>query len=442
MKLPAKALGGLMGWILWAGLVLVMVSSVCVARVASGDEAVSFRIIAVKERGEAEDLVQRIKRGEPFWKLAMERSIHPNAFQGGYVEEAHVQDLQEELRLALSRLPPGGVSEIIPLREVFAILEKDPPVSSNGAWSVAEEQYAKALRLGVQGDLASAGDRAQAVLSLYPTHQAARFISRIIAGVNDGSLERPVALQVFEALHLIQEGSSGKALEVLEKASRSAPGVADIQIALGEAYMLQGRIQKAVSAYERALSSPVWGTLGHLYLGAAYLQQGEFATAQSHYEKVVASDMSQALAHLGLGLVHLGMGRVKEAFKEFQVSIAIDPRLDPAWNQLGLVFLSQGRTSDAIWCLEKALSIRPDHPPYLNHLGFAYNQRGMFSKAVSVLEHALTLAPDDPMTHNNLAIAYYDSGEMQRAIFHADRARSLGYQVNRDFLAKLARYRR
>ncbi len=442
MKIAAKALGGATMWMPLAGLALITLWSPWVSRVASGDETVSFRIIAVKERGEAEDLMRRIKGGEPFWKLAMERSIHPNAFQGGYVEEARPQDLQDELRLALSRLRPGGVSEIIPLKEQFAILEKDPPVSSNGAWSVAEEQYAKAVRLGAQGDLASAQDRAQAVLSLYPTHQAARFISRIMAGVNEGSLERPVALQVFEALLLIQDGSPAKALEVLEKVSRSAPGVADIQIALGEAYMLQGRIQKAVSSYEKALSSPVWRTLGHLYLGAAYLQQGEFTTALSHYEKVVASDMSQALAHLGLGLVHLGMGRVKEAFKEFQISIAIDPRLDPAWNQLGLVFLSQGRIPDAIWCLEKALSIRPDYPPYLNHLGFAYNQRGMFSKAVSVLEHALTMAPDDPMTHNNLAIAYYDSGEMQRAIFHADRAKALGYQVNPDFLAKLAPYRK
>jgi len=424
------------------GLFVLALGQLCLAQGVRAEDLVSFRIIAVKERGEAEDLLGRIKRGEPFWKLAMERSIFPNAFQGGYVEEARPQELQEELRVALSRLPPGGVSEVIPLNDRFAILQRDPPVSSNGAWSVAEGQYAKAIRLGAQGDLTSAKDRAQAVLQLYPAHQAARFISRIIAGVDQGLLERSVAVQVFEALVLIQDGFPGKALEVLEKVSRAAPGVADLQIALGEAYMLQGRIQKAISSYEKALSSPVWGTLGHLYLGAAYLQQGDFPTALSHYERVVASDMSQALAHLGLGLVYLGMGRAKEALREFQVCVAIDPRLDPAWNQLGLVFLSQGRTQDAIWCLEKALSIRPDHAPYLNHLGFAYNQRGMFSKAVSVLEHALTLAPEDPVTHNNLAIAYYDSGEMQRAIFHAERAKALGYQVNPEFLAKLAPYRK
>jgi tetratricopeptide (TPR) repeat protein len=376
-------------------------------------EPINFRVILVKSRGEAEEIL----------------SADPG-------------ELREEFYTALMTLSPGEVSPLIPVADNYAILKREAANPSKDAWKKADEQYKKALRLASQRDFDAANVAAHGALKLYPNHNAARYVFQITQGVLNETFDRSTALQIFEAITLAQEGFPQKAQESLEKLARSNPNVPEIHVAFGEVYMLQGNFSEAIGAYEKALSSAEWATLAHLYLGAGYLQQGNLAEALSHYQKTIARDIGLAQGHLGLGLVYMSMGKAKEALGEIQVALAIDPHLDSAYDHFGMLLIAGGNVPDAVWAFEKALAIRPDYPTYLNHLGFAYNRWGIFSKAVETLERALSLAPEDPMVHNNLAMAYYDSGQMDEAIHHADRAKALNYPVHPDFLAKLEPYRK
>jgi tetratricopeptide (TPR) repeat protein len=409
---------------------------------ASAEESFNFRVILVDNENEAKEILNRLQSEEAFWKLAMDRSLFPNASQGGYVEGADRTELREEFYSVLKKLSSGKVSSIIPVEGQFAILKREAIDSSQGAWKRANKLYTDALRLAAQGEFAAASAKAQGVIVEYPNHTAANYVPHVSREVSQKIVDRSIAIQIFETLLLVQEGFPQKAQENLERLTRSHADLPEIQMVLGEIYMVQGQFSKAISTYEKSLSSPEWATFAHLYIGAASLHRGDIPNALSHYQKAISSDIGLSQAHLGLGLVYLSMGKTKEAIAEIRVALAIDPRLDAGYDHLGMILLALGKTQNAVWAYEKALSIRPDHPTYLSHLGFAYNRMGIFSKAVETLEKAVSIAPEDPMIHNNLAMAYYDNNQMGKAIAHADRARALKYPVHPDFLAKLEPYRK
>jgi|GEM_PF-3157909 len=409
---------------------------------AWAQQSVTFRVIFVKEEDEAHRLFSRLRAGEPFWKLAIDYSQYPNAGLGGYVEEARLDELREEFREVLRRLPPGEVSPPIPTRGGYAILKRESPRRLKSAWVQAEGLFLQALRAGAQGDLPRARRLLSKVLSVYPNHRGALLTLEVVRALEAGRLKRSIGLEVLEGFLLAKEGFPRKALEPLQKAARGASQIGAIHLVLGEIYLENRQWGQAVAAYKKALSSPATSLLARISLGGISLHRGNLKEALKHYQKAVAMDPGAALAHVGLGLVYLGMGNPQEALREFRVALAIDPLLDPAYNEMGLVLLGQGKVQEAVWAFEKALSIRPDNPTYLNHLGFAYNRWGMFTKSVKILEKAVALAPMDPMIHNNLAVAYFDSGKIDKAIAHADRARQLGYRVHPDFLAKLKPYRK
>ena len=407
---------------------------------AFGEEPISFRLIAVKKLSEAEELHKRLEGGDYFWKLAMDRSLAPNANLGGYVEAASTDELRKEFVDALKKLEPGEISPIIDLGEQYAILKRERTRPSEGVWDIAEASYRELLDDAIRGDFKAAREKALKTLEIYPNHLSTQFALGVIERALDKELKKGLAQKILGAVKSIQAMDHEKALNILDQVSKDAKDSPEIRIAMGSVFVSQRKIPEAISQFQKALMSR-FGHLANLYLGAAYLQTGDFQQALSHYQAAVAGDINLAQAHLGLGLVYMAMGRGDDAMKEIYVSLAIDPNLDSAYNQMGILFLAARQIPEAVWALEKAVTIRPNYAPYLAHLGYAYNQWGIFSKSLDVLTKALEIAPDDPLIHNNLAIAYYDNGQIDKAIQHTERAIELGYKVNPDFLAKLENYK-
>jgi foldase protein PrsA len=74
-------------------------------------EQVRLRIIAVKDRAAADDIVTAVHKGEEFDRLARERSMESRAAQAGDRRWVNLQDLPAPLREAVIPLKPGEISE-------------------------------------------------------------------------------------------------------------------------------------------------------------------------------------------------------------------------------------------------------------------------------------------------------------------------------------------
>jgi hypothetical protein len=104
-----------------------------------------LRIIVVASEPEAQQVLQRLEKGENFADVAKDKSIHPSADHGGDVGEIDPNTLSAPLQAALRGLEPGQHSGIIKLTSGFAILQVAPaniasestPKTSQGMLTVA-----------------------------------------------------------------------------------------------------------------------------------------------------------------------------------------------------------------------------------------------------------------------------------------------------------------
>lgn len=113
-------------WHIIVCILLGMVSLVHPSADAASQERV-LRLIVVKSRAEAQEILQQLRQGASFSALAYKRSIGPERNQGGYSGVINLDDMQEELRSVLRRLKPGHVSEVINVGARYLVIKAISP---------------------------------------------------------------------------------------------------------------------------------------------------------------------------------------------------------------------------------------------------------------------------------------------------------------------------
>jgi Flp pilus assembly protein TadD len=164
-----------------------------------------------------------------------------------------------------------------------------------------------------------------------------------------------------------------------------------------------GRVDEAITQYEKTLEMKPDDEDAHNKLGNALLQKGRVDDAITHFQKALKVDPDIALTHNNLGAALLQKGRVDEAITLFQKAIQLKPDYAEAYANLGNVFLQQGRVDEAITHFQKALEIKPDAALTHNNLGNALLKKGKVDQAITQYQTALQLKPADPGILSNLA---------------------------------------
>jgi len=115
------------------------------------------------------------------------------------------------------------------------------------------------------------------------------------------------------------------------------------------------------------------------YLGVAYMSKGDFEKALEAYEMALSLDNEYSVVFSNLGTVYLSIFLKTKSPKDYQKSIhnfkkaiELDPDYATAYNGLGGAYLQAGNLDGAIYCLEKALELNPDFSNALYNLGLAY----------------------------------------------------------------------
>jgi PPIC-type PPIASE domain len=102
---------------------------------------IGLRIIVVGTVSEAQQILERLKKGEDFAILAQAKSTDATASDGGYMGKIDPATLRGELRDALAGLKPGQTTGIIKLPSGYAI------VRVLGAGDSAEPESANPARI-------------------------------------------------------------------------------------------------------------------------------------------------------------------------------------------------------------------------------------------------------------------------------------------------------
>ena len=90
-------------------------------------------------------------------------------------------------------------------------------------------------------------------------------------------------------------------------------------------------------------------------LGLAYLRDGQLAQAESAFQKVIDMAPGQALGYANLGLVHLRQGRYKDAEREIHRAAGLDTASDDIALMLATVYRLTDRPADARRAIDRVL---------------------------------------------------------------------------------------
>ncbi|MFC2155118.1 tetratricopeptide repeat protein, partial [Acidobacteriota bacterium] len=242
------------------------------------------------------------------------------------------------------------------------------------------------------------------------------------------------------------------------------PKISFIQNDLGLVLDNLGEYEKAISYFEKALSSDL-ETYGSEHpkvatywnnLGVAWKALGKYEKAISYFEKALSSDLKTygsehpqvAIYWNNLGNAWYSLGKYEKAISYFEKALSSDlktygsqhPKVATRWNNLGLAWDSLGKYEKAISYYEKALSsdlktYGSEHPKvatYWNNLGLAWKALGKYEKAISYYEKVLssnlkTYGSEHPLVAlrwNNLGGVYYSLGKYEKAISYFEKALS------------------
>jgi len=177
-----------------------------------------------------------------------------------------------------------------------------------------------------------------------------------------------------------------------------------------------GNLDKAIEAYNKAISiKPDYAEL-HNNLGVAYNDQGKQDKAIEAWNKAISLKPDYAEPYNNLGIYYKDQGRLDEAIEAWNKAISLKPDYAAPYNNLGIYYKDQGRLDEAIEAWNKAISFKPDYVEAYNNLGNAYFDHGRLEEAIKTFNKVIMVRPDYVEAHQNLSFALLNSGRVQEGL--------------------------
>jgi tetratricopeptide (TPR) repeat protein len=235
-----------------------------------------------------------------------------------------------------------------------------------------------------------------------------------------------VRLQGFLAM---ADGQAQKAIELFQRAIKAGDLRAEVQLALVQNLLLDGRESEAVKAADDLIARqgdyfPVYDILyGH------YLRKGEPELAQRVLERKVANNPRQALYLLQLSEHHLHFGHPDKAAQLLD-EITSNPSLFPDGRlQVGDFHGQSGNWLEAIRNYEQGIAERPqDKALFQRRIAAARLRLGQASEARKTLDDLIRETPNDidgRIQRGSLLMATGASDDASAAIQDFEAARAI-----------------
>ena len=150
----------------------------------------------------------------------------------------------------------------------------------------------------------------------------------------------------YRAMSYQQLGDTKAAIDTYHEGLRVHAYRDDLQTALGNLLIGEGRTGEAIDAYEAAVR--LYDDPNNRFsLGKAYLEAGRYSDAANQFDKVIKNEQYSRNGYYGLGQVYSAQKKYSKAIEQFEQAIRKDGEFYDAYAQMGYTYVDAGEMDKA-----------------------------------------------------------------------------------------------
>lgn len=186
------------------------------------------------------------------------------------------------------------------------------------------------------------------------------------------------------------------ALAAFERAAKSKPSDARVQMRLADGFNLLGKMDEAAGIYESLTKeipddSPQADAL-RAKLAEIYLYNHDLKRAAEQLEVILRNNPTDAKTYETLGGIAYEETNYAKASDYFREAISVNPDLEPAYFELARAQLGADKPADALGTLEKSNGRFPQNFLGEYYTGLAYSEQKDYTNALQHLTTAEVIA--------------------------------------------------
>lgn len=214
-----------------------------------------------------------------------------------------------------------------------------------------------------------------------------------------------VWLQVLPVTNGDEDGRWALQEAVMRRRLAKYPGDFLAEYNLGAFFQSRGRLDEALSAYQKAVAANPSSAAAHNGAGAVLLAKEALGPATDEFRSALKVDAHYTSARYNLGRALALSGSLLEAREEYSQLLRENPEDAEAQSALGTLNFRLNQYPEAIEHLREAARLDPANADVQANLGTVLAVSGELPAAVRAFERALEINPNQQAARQNLARA-------------------------------------
>ena len=235
---------------------------------------------------------------------------------------------------------------------------------------------------------------------------------------------------ILDAEEFYNQGKLIKAIDAYQEAIRSNPDDPSSYIAMARAQVFVGQYEEAQTSAENALLLNPNNSTAHAVRAWALDYLEDYLAAEAAIKRALELDPNNALAHAYYAEILAdsflsGSGpfdSIELAVEESRVALSLAPNMMESHRSRGYILEITGNYEEAIREYLVAISIHENIPDLHLSLGRNYRALQVYDKAVEEFTRANALNPADPLPDLFISRTYSTIGEYAKAVQYGEQA--------------------
>lgn len=196
----------------------------------------------------------------------------------------------------------------------------------------------------------------------------------------------------------------------------------------------QGQLNAVIEKSQRILEQYPKAFIVWNILGSAAAQTGKFNKAIYAFEKAISYNSNFAEAYHNMATALNDLDRLEEATKAYERVIELQPDSATAYFNLATALQKQKQLKKSVNAFKKAIQIKSDYAEAYNNLGNSLQELGKLQEAKEAYSKAVSNKPNFVEALNNLGHVLRDLGQLEEALD----AYKVAAEINPDYASARA----